>query len=157
MRDTMAAAEGKSTAVIVRHLFEPISDGARIQGKTVTKGRLNYDKANTGRQVRLDCAAAEHFMRTRLWEAFVTKCLEEGGTNNKRVGGRLWGDVCREWWDNFAKTCVYAWQTSWLSGGGGIQRLRAYSIRLDKAHLMLQWPRLLCSHVSIDHMYFFVR
>ena len=23
-------------------------------------------------------------------------CLEEGGTNNKRLGGRLWGDVCRE-------------------------------------------------------------
>ena len=37
--------------------------------------------------------------------------------NNKRAGGRLWGDVCREWWDKIAKMCVYAWQTRWLSGG----------------------------------------
>ena len=43
--------------------------------------------------------------------ARITMCLEEGGMNNKRVGGRLWGDVWREWWDNFAQLCVYAWHT----------------------------------------------
>ena len=31
--------------------------------------------------------------------------------NNKRVGGKLWGDVCREYSENFAKMCVFAWQT----------------------------------------------
>ena len=74
--------------------------------------------------------------------------------DNKRVGGRLWGDVCREWWDNFSKMCAYAWQTDWLSGGE-VGRLRECSIRMGKAHLVLQWPKLLWSHLWIDHMYFF--
>ena len=50
--------------------------------------------------------------------ALIIVCLEEGGMNNKQVGGRLWGNVCREWWDRFAKMCVYAWQTEWLLRGG---------------------------------------
>ena len=111
MRDAVAAAMGKSAAVVVRNLFKPILDVARIQANTVAKGRLNNDKANGKGKFRLECAAGVQFMRTRRWEALITICLEEGGMNNKRVGGRLWGDVCREWWDNFAKTCVYAWQT----------------------------------------------
>ena len=76
--------------------------------------------------------------------------------NNKRVGDRLWGDVCTEWWDNFAKMCVYAWQTGWLSGGD-VGRLRECSIRMGKAHLPLQWPKLLWSYLWSDHMYFFAR
>ena len=64
--------------------------------------------------------------------------------NNKPVGGRLLGDVCREWWHNFAYMSVYAWQTDWLSGGKA-GRLRECSIRMGKAHLVLQWPKLLWS------------
>ena len=97
MRDAVAAATGKSAAIIVRNLFQPILDVARIQAKMVTKGRLNNHKANRKGKVRLGCAAAVQFMRTRRWEALILICLEEGGMSNKRVGGRLWGDVCREW------------------------------------------------------------
>ena len=61
--------------------------------------------------------------------------LEEGGINHKPVGGKLWGDVCRQWWDNFARMCVYAWQTDWLSGGK-VGRLHECSIRMGKAHLV---------------------
>ena len=43
--------------------------------------------------------------------------LEEGRMNNKPVGGRLWGNVCREWWYKFAKMCV-----------GDVRRLRECSI-----------------------------
>ena len=136
MRDTVAAATGKSAIVVVRNLFRPILDVACIQAKMVTKGGLNNDKANGKGKVRLECAAAVQFMRTRRWEALITICLEEGGMNNKRVGGRLWGVVCREWWDNFAKACVCAWQTGWLSGGD-VGRLRECSIQIGKAHLML--------------------
>ena len=107
MCEPVAAATGGSTAVVVSNLFQPILDVARIQAKTVTKGRLNNDKANGKGKARLECAAAVQFMRTRRWEALITICLEEGGMNNKRLGGRLWGDVCRECWDNFAKMCVY--------------------------------------------------
>ena len=97
----------------------PCVDVARIEAKTVTKGSLNIDKPKAKRTVKLECAAIVQFMRTRRWESLITMCLEEGGMHNKRVGGRLCGDVCREWWDNFAKMCVHAWQTAWLSGGGG--------------------------------------
>ena len=156
MRDAVAAAKGKSAAVVVRNLFQPILDVARIQAKTVTKGRSNNDKANGKGKVRLECAAAVQFMRTRRWETLITICLEEGGTNNERVGSRLWGDVCREWWDNFAQVCVYAWQTDWLSGGK-VGRLRECRIRMGEAHLVLQWPELLLPHLWIDHMYLFAR
>ena len=101
MCDAVGAATGKSSAVVVRNLFQPILDVARIQAKTVTKGRLNNDKANGKGNITLECAAVAQFMRSRQLHAIITICLEEGGMNNKRVGGRLWGDACREWWDNF--------------------------------------------------------
>ena len=43
---------------------------------------------------------------------------------------------------------------SWVSGAdlGG---LRECSIAMGKAHLLLEWPKLLWSHLWIDHMYFF--
>ena len=146
----------RRASVVARNLFEPILDVAHIQAKTATKGRLNNNKSSGKGKVRLECAADAQFMRTRLWEALVTVCLEEGGMNNKRVGGRLWADVGTEWWDNFAKTCVYPWQTGWLSGGG-VARLHKCSIRMGKAHFVLQWPKLLWSHVWIDHINFFAR
>ena len=101
-------------------------------------------------------AAYLQFMRSRRREALIDVCLEEGGMNNKRVGGRPWGDICRQWWDNFAKMCVYAWRTSWLSGAD-LGRLRECSIAMGKAHLLLEWPKLLWLHFWIDHMYFFAR
>ena len=97
MRDAVAAATGNSTAVVVRSLFQPILDVTRIQAKKVTKGRLKNNKENGKGKVRLECAMAVKFMRTRRWEALITICLKEGEMNNKQVGGRLGGDVCREW------------------------------------------------------------
>ena len=76
--------------------------------------------------------------------------------NNERVGGRLSGDVCREWWGNFAQRSLYAWQTDWLSRGE-VGRLGECSVRMGKGHLVLQWPKLLWSHLWIHHMYFFAR
>ena len=49
--------------------------------------------------------------------------------------------------------CVHAWQTDWLFGGK-VGRLRKCSVRMGKAHLVLQWPKLVWSHLWIDHMYF---
>ena len=103
--------------VVVRNLFQPILDFALIQANTVAKGRLNNDKAHGKRNVTLKCAAPLQFMRTRRSETLIAMCVEEAEMNNKRVGGRLWGDVCRGWWDIFARMCVYALQTGWLSRG----------------------------------------
>ena len=52
--------------------------------------------------------------------------------------------------------CIYAWRTSWLSGAD-LGRLRECSIAMGKAHLLLEWRKLLWSHLWIDHMYFFAR
>ena len=138
-------------AVVVCIFFRPILDVARIQAKTVTKRMLNNDNASGKEKVRLECAAAVQFMRTWRLEALITMRLEEGGMNKKRVGGRLRCDVCREWWDNFAKMCVYGWQTGWLSGWD-VGRLRQHSIRMGKAHLVLQWLKLMWSFLWIDDM-----
>ena len=78
---------GKFAAFVVRDLFQPILDVARIQANTVTKGRLNNDKANGRAKVRLQCAAPRQFMRDRRWEALITMCLEEGAMKNNPVGG----------------------------------------------------------------------
>ena len=131
----MSAATGKSAAVVVRNFFQPILDVARMAAKRVITGRMakGNDSANAKGKVRLECAAAVQFMRTRRWEALIAVCLEEGGIYNKWVGGRPWGDVCRQWWDNFAKMCIYAWRTFWLSGVD-LGRLRECSIATGKAH-----------------------
>ena len=52
--------------------------------------------------------------------------------------------------------CVYAWQTHWLSGGK-VGRPHECCISMGKAHLVLQWPKLLWSQLLIDHLYFFAR
>ena len=77
---------------------------------------MNNHNANGKGKVRSDSAADVQFMRTRC-EALIRICLEEGGMNDNQLRGGLWGDVCRERWDNFAQMCVYAWYTDWLSRG----------------------------------------
>ena len=156
---------GKSAGVVVENFFQPIADVAHLEAKTVTKGGPNNNKGNRKGKVRLECAAVVQFMRSRRCEVLINVCLNDGGMNNKRLGGRLLGDVCREWWEGFARMCVYAWPTGWLymdgqrdgcpGGGGGVGRLRECSILMGKAHLVLPWPKPVWSHLWINHMYFF--
>ena len=156
MRDAVSADMTKSAAVVVRNLFQPILDVARIQAKTVTKGTLNNDKANGKRKVRLVCAAAVQFRRTRRWEALFTICVEEGGMNHKRVGADYGVMFVGSGGTTLpSRLCMHGK----LDGcpGGGVGRLRECSIRMGKAQLVLEGPKLLWSHVWIDHMYFFAR
>ena len=57
---------------------------------------------------------------------------------NKRVGGRLWGDVCREWRDNFAKMCVYAWQTGQMDSFTGRSQ-RAHGLVIMSHDIRYWW------------------
>ena len=136
MRDAVSAPTGKSVAVIVRNFFQHVLDVARIQAKMATRGSWNNNRANGKGKVRLECAAVVQFMRTERWEALIMVCLKEGGISNKLVGGRLWGGACREWWGSFAKMCVYAWQTVWLSWGD-VGRLRGCSYTNGPSRLAL--------------------
>ena len=52
--------------------------------------------------------------------------------NNKRVGGKLCRDLCREWWDSFAKMCVYAQQTGQLFGAD-VGGLRKCSVKIGQS------------------------
>ena len=45
--------------------FQPILDVARMEAKTVTKGRLNNHRANGKGKVRLECSAAAQFMHSQ--------------------------------------------------------------------------------------------
>ena len=64
-----------------------------MAAKTVTNGRMakGNDSTNAKGNVRLESAAAVQWMRTLMWEALIAVCLEEGGMNNKRVGGETMG------------------------------------------------------------------
>ena len=99
IRDAVSAATGKSVAISARNSFQPILDVDPNAGKTVTKGGMakGNDTANAKGNVRIECAAAVHLMRTRRCGALISVCLEEGGMNNKGVGGKPWVDVCRQW------------------------------------------------------------
>ena len=81
MRDAVSAATTKCAAVVVRNFLQPILDVARLVAKTITKGGMakGNDNANATGNVRLGCAAAVQFMRTRRWQALIALRLEEGG------------------------------------------------------------------------------
>ena len=52
--------------------------------------------------------------------------------------------------------CVYARQTGWLTGED-VGRVHHCSIRMGEAHLVFVWPKLLWSHLWINHKFFFAR
>ena len=79
MRDAVLVATGRSVAFVVCNFFQPIVDVARIQTKTVTKGRLNNDKANGKGKVGLECAAAVQFMCGQRERHSLLCALRSGG------------------------------------------------------------------------------
>ena len=124
--------------------------------RTCTRASLNNDKANSKGKVRMECAAAIHFMRNRGWEKIIDACLEQPSVRQHQVGGKSWESVCKTWWENFASMCVYAWRSAWFSGAD-LGRLRNHSIAMGAAHNELQWGKLLWTHLWINHMYYFAK
>ena len=83
MRDTAAAATGKSAAVVVCNMCQPILDVARIQAKTVTKGGLNNDKTNRKGRLRWSVP--------RVWNSCALGDGRRsllGGGSGQQAGGR---------------------------------------------------------------------
>ena len=151
-RDLVVQLTGKAPATVARTMLQPVLDEARLAARTCTCASLNSDKANSKGKVRMECAAAIHFMRNRGWEKIIDACLEQPSVRQHQVGGKSWESVCKAWWENFASMCVYGWRSAWFSGAN-LGRLRNHSIAMGAAHNELQWGKLLWTHLWIDHMY----
>ena len=155
-RDLVVQLTGKAPATVARTMLQPVLDEARLAARTCTRASLNNDKANGKGKVRMECAAAIHFMRNRGWKKIIDACLEQPSVRQHQVGGKSWESVCKTWWENFASMCVYAWRSAWFSGAD-LWRLRNHSIAMGAAHNELQWGKLLWTHLWIDHMYYFAK
>ena len=154
-RDPVVQLTGKAPATLACTMLQPVLDEARLAAQTCTRASLNNDKANSKGKVRMECAAAIQFMRNTGRDKIIDACLQpQCGAASSR--GKRWESVCKRWWENTASMCVYAWRSTWLSGAD-LGRLRNHSIAMGAAHTGLQWGKPLCTHLWIDHMYFFAK
>ena len=144
-RDLVVQLTGKAPASVARTMLQPVLDEAPLAAQTCSRASLNNDKANSKGKVRMGCAAAIHFMQNRGWEKVMDACLQHPGLRQHQV-----------WWENCASMCVFAWRSAWFSGAD-FGRLRSHSIAMGSSHYELHWGKLLCTHLWIDHMYFFAK
>ena len=118
-QDLVVQLTGKAPATVARTVLQPVLDEARLAARTCTRASLNNNKANSKGKVRMECAAAIHFMRNRGWEKIIDACLEQPSVRPHQVGGKSWESVCKTWWENFASMCVYAWRSACMDGSPG--------------------------------------
>ena len=62
-RDLVVQLTGKAPATVAHTMLQPVLDEARLAARTCTCASLHNDKANSKGKVRMECAAAIHFMR----------------------------------------------------------------------------------------------
>ena len=155
-QDLVVQLTGKASATMAHTMLQPVLDEARLAARTCTRASLKNDKGNSSGKVRMECAAAIHFMRNRCREKIMDACLQQPSVRQHQVGGKSWESVCKTWWENFASMCVYAWRSAWFSGAD-LGQLRNNSIAMGVAHNELQWGKLLWTHLWIDRMYYFAK
>ena len=155
-RHLVVQLTGKALATVARTMLQPVLGEARLAARTCSRASLNNDKANSKGKVRMECAAAIHFMRIRGWEKIIDACLQQPSVRQHQLGGKGWESVCKTWWENLASMCTYAWRSAWFSGAD-LGRLRDHSIAMGSARNKLQWGELLWTHLWIHHMYFFAK
>ena len=74
--DLVVQLTRKASASVARTMLQPVLDEARLAGRTCARASLNNDKANSKGKVRMECAAAIHFMRNKGWERVIDACLQ---------------------------------------------------------------------------------
>ena len=136
--DVVVQLTGKAPANVARTMLQPVLDEARLAAGTCTGASLKNDKANSEGKVRMECAAAIHFMRNRDWEKIIDACLQQPSVRQHQVGGKSWESLCNTWWENFAKHVCMRVAFCMVLG-----RLRNHSIAIGAAHTELQWGKLL--------------
>ena len=153
--DLVVQLTGKAPAIVARTMLQLVLDEARLAARTCTCASLNNDKANSKGKVRMECAAAIHFILNRGWEKMMDARLQHPSVRQHQVG-RKSESVRKTWWGNFASMCVYAWLSAWFSGAD-VERLRNHGIAMGTAHNELQWGKLLWTHLWIANMYYFAQ
>ena len=96
-RDLVVQLTGKAPATVARTMLQPVLDEARLAARTCTRASLNNDKANSKGKVRMECAAAIHFMRNRGCDKIIDACLQQPSVRQHQVGGKSWESVCKTW------------------------------------------------------------
>ena len=94
-RDLVVQLTGKAAATVARTMLQLVLDEARLAARTCTRASLNNDKANSKGKVRMECAAAIHFMRNRGWEKVIDACLQHPSVRQHQVGGKSCESVCK--------------------------------------------------------------
>ena len=97
-RDLVVQLKGKASATVARTMLQLVGDEARLWARTCTRASLDNHKANSKGKVRMECAAAIHFMGNRGWEKIIDACLGKPSLRQHQVGDNLWESVCKTWW-----------------------------------------------------------
>ena len=84
-RDLVVPMTGRTPATVARTMLQPVLDEARLAARTCTRASLNNDKANSKGKLRMECAAAIHFMRNRGWEKIIDACLQHPSVRQHQV------------------------------------------------------------------------
>ena len=104
-RDLVVQLTGKAPATVARTMLQPILDEARLAAKTCTRASLNNEKANSKGKVRMECAAAIHFMQNRGWEKVIDACLQHPSVRQHQIAGEV-GSRCTTCGGRLLQACV---------------------------------------------------
>ena len=105
-RDLVVQLTGNAPAAVARTMLQPVLDEARLAARTCTRASLNNDKANSKGKVRMECAAAIHFMRNRGWDKIIDACLQQPSLRQHQVGEKF-GSRCAKCGGRILQACVY--------------------------------------------------
>ena len=87
-RDLVVQLKGKAPAPVASTMLQRVLDEARLAARTCTRASLNNEKANSKGKVRMECAAAIHFMRNKGWEKVMDACLQHPSVRQHQIGGK---------------------------------------------------------------------
>ena len=119
-RDLVVQLKGRAPATVVHTMPQPGLNEARLAARTCTRASLDNEKANSKGKVRVECAAAIHFMWNMGWEKVMdaymptTPQCEGASSRRKKLGvdvQNMVGEFCKH-----ASTCVFAWHSARFSG-----------------------------------------
>ena len=156
----IVARTTKKSKPSVAKVIQGILDEDRVISGTMTKGCVIAQRVqgNPKGVLRLEASAAVHFMRAGRFSLVVTACEGLLGPEDatKPCEGVPWNDRCTQWWEAFALWCKYAWQSDFLTGAH-LSNLREACVTMGRNHNALRFPKLLWSHLWIDHIYAYAR
>ena len=89
-RDLVVQFTVKAPASVARTMLQPILDEARLGARTCTRAPSNNEKAKSKGKIRMECAAAIHFITNRGWGKVIDACLQHPDVRQHQVAGKGW-------------------------------------------------------------------